>query len=175
MCIRDRSTQSTGGFPGCTMAAAPHTLFVGDLGADVTDNELYQFFQQYYSACHSAAVMRDATSGESYGYGLVWFTDQAEHARALEEMPGQVLGTHPIRVDQAPANSGPDQAHAIATQIVAAAQAGQQQQQQQQWPGIGGEIVTVFVGNLAAGITEDELKQHFGYFGEIVSLSLIHI
>lgn len=149
-------------------------LFVGDIHHDVGDYELCQFFQQYYSKTHSAQVMIEPTSGQSYGYGIVRFSDQSTHQRALTEMNGQVLNYKPITVAEAPAHAGDQEVHewAAAQQAAAAAAAAAAAR-----PASGitaanfmpGEIVTVFVGNLAPGITEEELRSHFGYFGEIVS------
>ncbi|TPX56098.1 hypothetical protein PhCBS80983_g04793 [Powellomyces hirtus] len=78
-----------------------YSIFVGDLGPDVTDYLLLQTFQARYMTCKSAKVVTDPASGMSRGYGFVRFSDEMEQQRALAEMQGQFCGTRAMRISMA--------------------------------------------------------------------------
>eukprot|EP00656_Telonema_subtile_P013701 TRINITY_DN16962_c0_g1_i1.p1 TRINITY_DN16962_c0_g1~~TRINITY_DN16962_c0_g1_i1.p1 ORF type:complete len:280 (+),score=63.01 TRINITY_DN16962_c0_g1_i1:122-961(+) len=147
--------------------SADFCLFVGDLAGDVDDIHLCNFFAQYYPSCRMGNVMKDPATGQTYGYGIVRFMEVTERASALQAMHGQLLHGDPIRVGGAPGKATDTDAHQWAASVVQQAQ--QTAQESACGGGMSSEILTVFVGNLGPGISEDELRQHFSYFGEVVS------
>lgn len=79
------------------------SLFVGDLGPEVSDAMLQEAFASRYPSCSSAKVVTDAASGISKGYGFARFTDKAQCDDALQVMSGIIVGSRPIRVSPATA------------------------------------------------------------------------
>ncbi len=78
-----------------------HSVFVGDLAAEVTDHMLQDFFRQYYPSVKSARVVTDAVTGRPKGYGFVRFASEADRDKAMVQMNGQVVGSRAIRVSLA--------------------------------------------------------------------------
>jgi RNA recognition motif-containing protein len=77
------------------------SLFVGDLAPDVNNYFLQSTFQYYYPSCYNARVVVDPQTGQSKGYGFVYFTDETEKNRALTEMQGYYLSYRPIKLNLA--------------------------------------------------------------------------
>ncbi|KAJ3008015.1 hypothetical protein HKX48_008816 [Thoreauomyces humboldtii] len=78
-----------------------YSIFVGDLGSEVTDVMLLQAFQVRYMTCKSAKVVTDPATGQSRGYGFVRFSDETEQTRAQSEMQGQFCGSRAMRISMA--------------------------------------------------------------------------
>jgi len=77
-----------------------YSIFVGDLGPNVTDAMLYETFVIKFPSCSAAKVVVDPATGRNKGYGFVKFSYQVEMEQALE-MNGTVIGGQPIRVSRA--------------------------------------------------------------------------
>lgn len=77
------------------------SIFVGDLGPEVTEYVLVALFQARYASCKSAKIMTDANTGQSRGYGFVRFTDEGDQQRALQDMQGVYCGNRPMRISTA--------------------------------------------------------------------------
>ncbi|XP_052177492.1 polyadenylate-binding protein RBP45-like isoform X3 [Diospyros lotus] len=90
-----------------------HTIFVGDLAADVTDYLLQETFKAHYPSVKGAKVVTDRMTGRSKGYGFVRFADETEQLRAMTEMNGMLCSTRPMRIGPAankkPATAGGQQ------------------------------------------------------------------
>ncbi|KAF5478888.1 hypothetical protein F2P56_005413 [Juglans regia] len=140
-----------------------HTVFVGDLAADVTDYLLQETFKAVYKSVKGAKVVTDRTTGRSKGYGFVRFGDESEQLRSMTEMNGQYCSTRPMRIGPA-ATKKPV--------------GGQQYQKPtyQNTQGNQGENdrnnTTIFVGGLDSSVTDDLLRQVFGQFGELVHVKI---
>ncbi|KAG2682241.1 hypothetical protein I3843_11G183500 [Carya illinoinensis] len=78
-----------------------HTVFVGDLAADVTDYLLQETFKTVYKSVKGAKVVTDRTTGRSKGYGFVRFGDESEQLRSMTEMNGRYCSTRPMRIGPA--------------------------------------------------------------------------
>ncbi|GJN32463.1 hypothetical protein PR202_gb20977 [Eleusine coracana subsp. coracana] len=78
-----------------------HTIFVGDLAADVTDYMLEETFRASYPSVRGAKVVTDRATGHSKGYGFVRFGDMIEQTRAMTEMNGMMLSTRQMRIGAA--------------------------------------------------------------------------
>ncbi|KAI8817849.1 uncharacterized protein EV422DRAFT_622327 [Fimicolochytrium jonesii] len=175
-----------------------YSVFVGDLGPEVTDFMLLQTFQARYISCKSAKVVTDPVSGLTRGYGFVRFSDESEQQRALAEMQGQYCGSRAMRISPATPKSnvsggsagvggagfgaaggmggvGTRAGSVGAAGMAMSAGAGYYAGAGQAGGGGGGgyEAVdptntTVFVGGLTMGISDEELRSYFAPFGEIV-------
>jgi RNA recognition motif-containing protein len=78
-----------------------HSIFVGDLAADVTDEMLMELFASKYRSAKGAKVIIDANTGRSRGYGFVRFTDDNDKSHAMTEMNGVYCSSRPIRIGPA--------------------------------------------------------------------------
>ncbi|KAI8065918.1 hypothetical protein BC940DRAFT_334434 [Gongronella butleri] len=72
-------------------------LFAGDLGNEVTDEQLFKAFSKYPSL-EKTRVVRDKRSGKSKGYGFVSFSDANDFVKAWREMNGKYVGNRPIKL-----------------------------------------------------------------------------
>ena len=81
--------------------SSDHSIFVGDLAVDVTDEMLLELFSNKYRSVKGAKVIIDANTGRSRGYGFVRFGDDNDKTHAMTEMNGVYCSTRPIRVGPA--------------------------------------------------------------------------
>ncbi|MFH1699362.1 MAG: hypothetical protein ABIE07_02145 [Candidatus Zixiibacteriota bacterium] len=81
---------------------------------------------------------------EGRGFGFVEFKHKAAAAKALEELDGSEFMGRNLRIAEAQPPLKPGQ-----------------------------PISKIYVGNLNYSITEDRLRELFGQFGEIISISLV--
>jgi RNA recognition motif-containing protein len=138
-----------------------YPIFVGDLAPDVTDYTLQETFRAHYSSVKGAKVITDHTTGRSKGYGFVRFGDESEQIRAMTEMNGMLCSSKPMRVGPA-ANKKP-----VAVQ---------QKVPYQNTQGNPGENdptnTTIFVGGLDPNVSDEQLRQVFSQFGELVHVKI---
>ncbi|CAJ1890077.1 unnamed protein product [Sphenostylis stenocarpa] len=80
-----------------SVAAAPASLYVGDLHPDVTDSHLVDAFSEFKSLT-SVRVCKDSTTGKSLCYGYVNFVSPDDANRAIEIMNHTLLNGKMIRV-----------------------------------------------------------------------------
>eukprot|EP01044_Picomonas_judraskeda_P007302 COSAG03_NODE_778_length_5899_cov_2.776207_3_plen_549_part_00 len=74
-----------------------HTcLFVGNIGGEIDDVGLHEFFVGLYPSCSSARIAKDH-QGAGAGYGFVTFRDKGEADRAVESS-GVQLGSRSLRI-----------------------------------------------------------------------------
>ncbi|EEE57226.1 hypothetical protein OsJ_07197 [Oryza sativa Japonica Group] len=158
--------------------ASDHSIFVGDLAVDVTDEMLMDLFAKKYRSVKGAKVIIDANTGRSRGYGFVRFGDDNDKTHAMTEMNGAYCSTRPIRIGPAtPRDLQPTSASAYG--LVAKARAN-----------IWGEYVgdsgsspprqsdsdstnrTIYVGGLDPNATEDELRKAFAKYGDLASVKI---
>ena len=80
------------------VSTVEHSVFVGDISGDVTEEQLHHFFKMRYPSVLGAKLQMD-DQGRCKGYGFVKFGLEAEQQQALQEMTnGRGLGTRAIRV-----------------------------------------------------------------------------
>ena len=77
------------------------SLFVGNLGPDVTEHMFTVLFQLKYKSCYSAEMIFDPISGYSCGYGFVRFWSRWDRDRAFSEMQGVYCGDRAMRIRSA--------------------------------------------------------------------------
>jgi RNA recognition motif-containing protein len=76
------------------------SLFVGDIGPDVTVDDLRNAFQDPENSVADARIVMDPTSGRTKGYGFVTFQDSEAATRALSKN-GEILKGRKMRVNWA--------------------------------------------------------------------------
>lgn len=156
-----------------------HSLFVGDLADEVTDEVLYQVFRERFLSITAAHVVIDPTTGHSKKYGFVRFNEIEEYIKAIETMSGVVIGSRAIRVGHATAKHAkeisplPDASQFFGTpDLRSLAQLNATDFVDLNQGADYERHCTVFVGNLDSKVTESELRQHFEDCGEITSVNI---
>ncbi len=76
------------------------SVFVGDLAAEVSDEDLANAFAKF-SSVSDARVMWDMHTGRSRGYGFVSFRERPDAEIAIATMNGEWLGSRAIRTNWA--------------------------------------------------------------------------
>ncbi|PIN12812.1 Apoptosis-promoting RNA-binding protein TIA-1/TIAR (RRM superfamily) [Handroanthus impetiginosus] len=148
--------------------ASDLSIFVGDLAADVTDTLLHETFASKYPSVKAAKVVIDVNTGRSKGYGFVRFEDDNERSQAMTEMNGVYCSSRPMRIGAATPrkSSGYQQQYS--------SQGGYSNGVSGQGSPSDGDSVntTIFVGGLDPNVTDEELRQPFSQYGEIVSVKI---
>ena len=75
-------------------------LYVGNLGSEITEQDLEALFAQV-GVCKSAAVLRDKASGGSRGFGFVKMGSSTEAQQAIQIFNGADLQGKPLTVSEA--------------------------------------------------------------------------
>lgn len=144
-----------------------HTIFVGDLAADVTDYLLQETFKVNYPSVKSAKVVIDRATGRTKGYGFVKFGDQSEQQRAMIEMNGMYCSSRPMRIGVAANKKNLGTQPQGSTQSQGTYQNGQETQTDDD-----STNTTLFVGNLDTNVTDDALRQVFSNYGQVLHVKI---
>ncbi|KAH7433551.1 hypothetical protein KP509_07G074700 [Ceratopteris richardii] len=146
-----------------------HSIFVGDLAADVTDFVLQETFRSRYPSVRGAKVIMDSITNRSRGYGFVRFGDENERTRAMSEMNGVYCSSRPMRISVATTKKSLPQQYTKPTATATAYQVSPTQT-----PAADNDLnnCTIFVGGLDPMATEADLKNVFGQFGELVYVKI---
>lgn len=169
---------SGGGNVGGSFNTGPSSeasIFVGDLSNDIEENDLFEFFKSRYPTTTNVKIMIDPLTGTSRGYGFVRFASEVEQQRALIEMNGILINGRPIRVSTAVPknsvnnNSTPQVANSSPTNGQVATNQFQPPLNQFTDP----NNTTVFIGGLATGIAEQQLRSYFQGFGDIIYVKVL--
>lgn len=75
-------------------------IFVGNLAAEVTEEDLKKLFSEYGNIT-SVKVIKDMFSGSSKGFGFVEMPGQAQAQKAISELNTQDLKGKKITVNEA--------------------------------------------------------------------------
>ncbi|XP_058072273.1 polyadenylate-binding protein RBP47B' [Magnolia sinica] len=154
-------------------AGPEHSIFVGDLAPDVTDYLLQETFRAQYPSVRGAKVVTDPNTGRSKGYGFVKFSDEMERNRAMTEMNGVYCSTRPMRISAAtPKKTTGFQQQYPAIKAIYPAPTYSTSQVQALPADSDITNTTIFVGGLDPNVTEDELRQIFAQFGELVYVKI---
>jgi cold-inducible RNA-binding protein len=76
-------------------------LYVGQLSAEITNDELQQLFSARGFAVTSARVICDREGGRSRGFGFVEFGSEDDAERAIDELNGTDVRGRKILVKEA--------------------------------------------------------------------------
>jgi RNA recognition motif-containing protein len=80
-------------------------LFIGNLGFDVTSQDLEGLFAQA-GTCESAAVITDRETGRSRGFGFVEMGSNGEAQKAIQQFDGQEFKGRALKVNEAREREG---------------------------------------------------------------------
>ncbi|KAK6792811.1 hypothetical protein RDI58_011892 [Solanum bulbocastanum] len=144
------------------------SIFVGDLAADVTDTLLHETFSQKYPSVKTAKVVIDANTGRSKGYGFVRFGDDNERSSAMNEMNGVYCSSRPMRIGAATPRKSSGYPQQYSSQG-GYSNGGPAQGSQ---PDADSTNTTIFVGGLDPNVSDEDLRQPFAQYGEIVSVKI---
>ena len=135
---------------------AEFSVFVGDLGPDVTDAMLTELFKEKCSTAHNARVVVDLKTLRSKGYGFIDFTTEKDYNIAMNEVAGARCGMfdRAIRVCNA-IERKPDPGLTGGSR------------EYHDFEDLDPTNTTIFVGNWDANVSEDELRDVFEAFGEV--------
>ncbi|KAF3435372.1 hypothetical protein FNV43_RR22461 [Rhamnella rubrinervis] len=155
-------------------AGSDLSIFVGDLAADVTDATLQETFATKYSSVKAAKVVIDSNTGRSKGYGFVRFGDENERSRAMTEMNGAYCSSRPMRLGVATPKKSSGYQQQYSSQAVVLAGGHSSNSSVAQGSQSGGESnnTTIFVGGLDSDATDEDLRQPFSQFGEVISVKI---
>ncbi|KAK9044333.1 hypothetical protein V6N11_072643 [Hibiscus sabdariffa] len=150
------------------------SIFVGDLAADVTDTILHETFSSRFQSVKGAKVVIDSNTGRSKGYGFVRFGDENERSRAMTEMNGVYCSSRPMRIGVATPKktSGYQQQYSSQAVVLAGGHAPNGALAHGSQYNNDSNNATIFVGGLDSDVTDDDLKQPFSQFGEVISVKI---
>ncbi|XVE66873.1 hypothetical protein DITRI_Ditri08aG0114900 [Diplodiscus trichospermus] len=155
-------------------AGSDLSIFVGDLAADVTDSILHETFSSRYQFVKGAKVVIDSNTGRSKGYGFVRFSDENERSRAMTEMNGAYCSSRPMRIGVATPKkaSGYQQQYSSQALVLAGGYASNGAVAQGSQSDNDSNNATIFVGGLDSEVSDDDLRQPFSHFGEVISVKI---
>lgn len=159
-------------------AGKPHndySIFVGDLGSDVTEQMLFECFNKVYpNQVKQTKIMFDPITKLSKGFGFVRFNSSFVQQKALNEMNGTIAGSRPIRVGVAAGSTSnsTNQDSLIKPEAAMAPTAHISQQQPTLTAHTDPNNCTIIVHGLSSKFSEDELCSYFIAFGDIVYCEL---
>ncbi|GKU99334.1 hypothetical protein SLEP1_g12200 [Rubroshorea leprosula] len=150
------------------------SIFVGDLAADVTDTLLHETFASRFPSVKGAKVVIDANTGRSKGYGFVRFGDENERSRAITEMNGEYCSSRAMRIGVATPKkaSGYQQQYSSQALVLAGGHASNGAAVHGSQSDSESNNATIFVGGLDPDVSDEDLRQPFSQFGEIVSVKI---
>uniref|UniRef100_A0A7N0SZR6 RRM domain-containing protein n=1 Tax=Kalanchoe fedtschenkoi TaxID=63787 RepID=A0A7N0SZR6_KALFE len=148
------------------------SVFVGDLAPDVTDTVLQETFASKYQSTKGVKVVVDPNTGRSKGYGFVRFGDESDKLKAVTEMNGAFCLSRPMRVGVATPKRSPGYQHRSSPASVASAENGYHGTPTHGFQSDSDSNRTIFVGGIDAETTEEEIRQPFSQFGEIISVKI---
>ncbi|KAK1267758.1 Polyadenylate-binding protein RBP47B' [Acorus gramineus] len=156
-------------------AGPEHSIFVGDLAPDVTDYLLQETFRAQYPSVRGAKVVTDPTTGRSKGYGFVKFSDEMERNRAMTEMNGVYCSTRPMRISAATPKktTGFQQQYPAAKAVYPVPLPTYSTPPLMPVP-VDNDVTntTIFVGGLDPNVLEDELRNIFAQFGDLLYVKI---
>ena len=134
---------------------AEYSVFVGDLGQDVTEEVLTQLFKTKCSTACNARIVVDLKTLKSKGYGFIDFKTEEDYNTAMEELPGARVGAskRPIRIANA-VERRMDTVNGV-------------NNAPHDFEDLDPTNTTIFIGNLDVTVSGDELRDVFERFGDV--------
>ncbi|XP_058730745.1 polyadenylate-binding protein RBP47-like isoform X2 [Vicia villosa] len=170
------ATFSAGGGGGgerrSSEATSDLSVFVGDLAIDVTDAMLQEVFASRFSSIKGAKVVIDSNTGRSKGYGFVRFGDDNERTRAMTEMNGVYCSSRPMRVGVATPKKTYGNPQQYSSQVLAGGHSSNGSMAQGSQSEGDSNNTTIFVGGLDSEISDEDLRQPFLQYGDVISVKI---
>jgi len=143
-------------------------IFVGGVGKNTNDESLRAYFSKFGQIADSV-IMQDRETGEPRGFAFVTFTTPEAVAAVIEQRNN---GGHTLdgkMIDPKPAvRQGPGQRAAFGNNMVKP----MPQNPMYKGPMNVAEELKIFVGGIGIGTTEDDVKNYFSTFGEVVAVNM---
>lgn len=160
----DRYTRPASGKPPVT----EYSIFVGDLGPDITEPVLFaRFNKEYPGSVRQVKIMMDLATKASKGFGFVRFNNVEAQQGALRDMNGVVVGNRAIRVGLANgSNETPVTARKGEVQPVYTPPLAQQQPALTPFTDPNNSVITVT--GITSSISRNDLVSYFITFGHII-------
>lgn len=133
---------------------AEFSVFVGDLGPDVNEEVLCAHFKSKCATAHNARIVIDLKTLRPKGYGFVDFDTEEDYQLAMSEFPGSRCGSSERLIRVCNANDRRPEGVIDTTRF-------------HDFEDLDPSNTTIFVGNLDANVTEDQLRVVFEEFGEV--------
>jgi polyadenylate-binding protein len=144
MASAEESGAASSSGPSSSEGFKSSSLYVGDLANDITEQALFEIFQQA-GPITSIRVCRDALTRRSLGYAYVNFQSAEDAGKALDQFNSMEVSGRPLRVSFSKRDPSLRKS------------------------GVG----NIFIKNLAAEIDQKALYDTFAQFGKIVSCKLV--
>lgn len=122
-------------------------IFIGGLTSTTTDEGLQQYFEKWGTVV-DAVVMKDPKTKKSRGFGFITYSESSMVDAAQKARP-----------------------HTIDGRTVEAKRAVPREDVGR--PEISGNSQKIYVGRLGSEITEDDLREHFGNFGNVTGVNIV--
>ncbi|EMG47151.1 hypothetical protein G210_2555 [Candida maltosa Xu316] len=149
-------------------SSGDYSLFIGDLGGEVTDAILFSKFNfKYPNQIKQAKVIYDLNTQRSKGFGFVKVYSQEVMQRAMKEMQGYIIGSKAIRVGLA-AGSNPDTTSQQPTASIEYHKVHVAQQQPALNELTDPNNTSLTIHGLSSKFTEQELELYFLGFGDLI-------
>jgi cold-inducible RNA-binding protein len=87
------------------MSLMGRKLHIGNLGFDVTQQELQDVFAEV-GACESVAVITDRDTGQSRGFAFVEMSSNDDAQKAISQLDGKEIRGRAIKVSEARERDG---------------------------------------------------------------------
>ncbi|CAI9104369.1 OLC1v1003026C1 [Oldenlandia corymbosa var. corymbosa] len=153
-------------------AGSDLSIFVGDLASDVTDTLLHETFASKYPSVKGAKVVVDPNTGRSKGYGFVRFGDENERTQAMTEMNGAYCSSRPMRIGVATPKKASTQPQYSSQAVVLAGGYPSNGVPHGSQSDSDSSNTTIFVGGLDSEVTDEELRESFSQYGEVLSVKI---
>lgn len=141
-------------------------IFVGDLSPEIAASDLAKAFQDC-GKITSVRIMKDNNTGKSKGFAFVSFQNKTDAEKAIEDMNGQFIGHRQIRTNWAsrrgPGDEGPGGARGQGMRQISYSEA---------LTSSTNTNTTVYFGNLPENVTDTELKELVGEYGNITDVKV---
>lgn len=155
-----------------------YSIFVGDLGSDVTEALLFAHFDKEYTGLvKQVKIMTDPNTGVNKGFGFVRFISLEAQQAALQDTKSIIINNRKIRVGQA---NGSGQEPVSASKkgladLSVSSTVHINQQQPALSPFTDPHNTVIVVKGISANITDEDLVSHFLVFGHIIFCRANHI
>lgn len=172
---------------GNNFASRPHSagktqqdysIFVGDLGSDVSEPLLFsQFDKEYPGLVKQVKIMTDPNTGANKGFGFVRFISLEAQQAALQDNKSIIINHRKIRVGQANGSSleAVSVSKKVPNDVSASSTVHITQQQPTITPFTDPNNTVIVVKGITTKVTDEDLISHFLLFGHIIYCRANHL